>query len=794
MFKSYLIIAIRNLYKNKLYSVINIVGLGTAMAICVVAYVNYQFSQSFNTFHERADEIYMVNAYNFRNERRQDYTGVPTPLAPAIARDIPGVKEYARVWRNSNLMRHGELVFNENLYFVDPDFFEIFTFPMLLGTKDALRDIKSAVITDEIARKYYGDEDPIGKRLLVSPDGEREFEFVVRGVIAKPTINSSIRLTVCLPYEAQVEMYGFEIEEWTDWTGAAFVTLSPAADPARVTEQLQQYVARTNEANPNFGMQGFYLTALPQMGGFLREHGGPFTPAMHIAAIVAPSVTALLVLLLSCFNFINTAVAFAARRLNEIGVRKTMGALRGQLVRQFIGENLVLCLAALLVAAVLAEIFIPAYDNVWPDDQLSLSLNYSENLGLVGFFIGLLLFTGIAAGAYPALYVSSFNPVEIFKGKQKLVGTNPLIRILLTFQLALSMTVVIAAMVFAKNTDFIDALDVGFQKENIITVPVMGEEEYSVLKNVLENHPGIEQIGGSRHVVGYGWYAINAEFGDVSGRVSVFDVGEDYFETQRFRLAEGRSFDKDLPTDVGETILVNQTLAARYGMDPGGEYTMRFNYSDTIPEYRVIGVVEDFHLFGVEIRMRPTVMRFVPRERYRYLVARVRDDSAGEVSTFIEENWKRLFPHRPYDGFWLEETFAESKAINEGIKLVFSYIAVMVLIISSMGIFALVSLNISRRTKEIGIRKALGASVPHICYLIAKEFVVLIAIGGILASALGYFLVQALMSSIWEYYTDFGVMSFVLSVLLVFGVSAVTVGLRVISAAHANPVEALRYE
>jgi ABC-type lipoprotein release transport system permease subunit len=792
MFKSYLIIAFRNLYKNKLYSIINIVGLGTAMALCVVAYVNYQFSESFNNFHERSDEIYMVNAHDIRNDRRQDYINAPTPLAPAIARDIPGVEEYVRIARNGGSLRYGDLVFDESLWYVDPDFFDIFTFPILLGDRHALHDIKSIIVTDEIANKYFGDEDPIGKQILLSPDGENEYEFIVRGVIAKPGTNSSMRLTVCLPYETQAEMYGFEIEEWSDWTSAAFVTVGSAADPARITEQLQQYVGRTNEANPNFQMQGFYLTGLPQLAVFVRENGGPFTGAMHPAAIVAPSITAFLVLLLTCFNFINTAVAFASRRLNEIGVRKTIGALRGQLVRQFIGENLVLCLAALLVAAVLAEIFVPAYDSLWPD--LSLTISYSENLGLVGFLIGLLLFTGIAAGAYPALYISSFNPVEIFKGKQKLVGTNPLIRILLAFQMALSMTVIIAALVFTKNADFIDTLDLGYQKENVVAVPVTGEDEYLVLKNAIESHPGIDKVGGSRHVVGRGWYAINAERGDVSGRVSVFDVGEDYFETMGFRLAEGRSFDKDLPTDVGETILVNQTLAARYGLEPEDQNSMRFSYADTIPEYRVVGVVEDFHLFGVEIRMRPTAMRFVPRERYRYLVARARDESAGEVSTYIEDTWKRLFPHRPYGGLWIEETLAESKQVNDSIRLVFLYIAVMVMIISSMGIFALVSLNISRRTKEIGIRKALGASVPHICYLIAREFIVLIAVGGVLASALGYFLVKALMASIWEYYTDFGVMPFVLAVVLCFCISVLTVGVRVITAANANPVEALRYE
>lgn len=792
MLKSYLTIAIRNLYKNKLYSIINIVGLGTAMAICVVAYVNYQFNQSFNEFHERSDEIYMVNAHDIRNDRRQDYTNVPTPLAPAIARGVAGVEGFVRVARNGGSVRYGELVFEERFYFVESNFFDVFTFPMQLGNKDALRDARSIVINDEIANKYFGDDDPIGKQVLISPDGEKDFEFVVRGVIAKPATNSSLRPAVCLPYEAQVEMYGFEIEKWNDWTSAAFVTVGAAADPARIASQLQQFVARTNEANPNFQMAGFYLTGFAEMADFLRDNGGPFRSSMHPAAIVAPSVCAILVLLLTCFNFINTAVAFAARRLNEIGIRKTVGALRGQLVRQFIGENLMLCLAALLVAAVLAEIFVPAYDSLWP--EISLSISYADNLGLVGFLLGLLAFTGIVAGAYPAMYISSFNPVEIFKGKQKLIGTNPLIRVLLTLQLAFSMTGIIAAFVFAKNAEFINTLDLGYHRENVVAVPVAGESEYTLLKNALDDRPGVESVGGSRNVVALGWYSIAAESGDVNSRISVFDVGEDYFETLGFRLKEGRSFDENRPTDVGETILVNETLAARYGWETTRDRSMRFAFADTVVDYRVVGLVEDFHLSGVEVNMRPTAMRFVSRERYRYLVARTHRESAGDVATYVEDTWKQLFPNRPYGGRWIDESLAESKQVNESIRLVMLYISIMVLIISSMGIFALVSLNISRRTKEIGIRKAVGASVPQICYLIAKEFVVLIGIGGVVASAMAYFLVGALMSSIWDYYTDFGVMPFVLSVLIVFGVSLLTVGIRVISAASANPVEALRYE
>jgi hypothetical protein len=415
-------------------------------------------------------------------------------------------------------------------------------------------------------------------------------------------------------------------------------------------------------------------------------------------------------------------------------------------------------------------------------------------MGLVLFLVGLLLLTGIAAGAYPALYISSFNPVEIFKGKQKLVGTNPLIRVLLTLQLALAMTVIIAAIVFARNAEFIETFDFGYSEDDVYMVRVSGEEQFGLLKTAVANHPGVARVGGSRHSVGEGWYTINAENEGNSTRINVFDVGEDYLETLGFTVRDGRPFDADLATDVLGAIIVNESLVRHYGWESIENKRMRFTYSDTIPEYRVVGTVRNFYPYGVGVRVRPTALRFVDRERYRFLVVRTGGEQPSETAASIEASWKELFPHQPFRGFWLEESFAEASQVNESIRLVFLYIAIMVTVISAMGLFALVSLNISRRTKEIGIRKALGASVAQICFLIAREFIVLLLVAGAIASAMGYYLSKALMGSIWVYYTGFSIEPFVLALVLVILVSAITVGIRVVSAAYANPVEALRYE
>ena len=446
MFKNYLKIALRNLYKNKLYSMINIIGLGVAVGVCVAGYVNYQYSQSFDSFHENAEHIYAINSYNVQNDFRQNWSYIPMPMAPIIKKDIPGIEKLSRISVSGGTLRYGDKVFNESFFLVEKDFFEMFSFPIKWGNKETFNNQNSMVITEEIAGKYFGSDNPVGKQLILSPDGERVFDFIVRGVIQTPPKNSSLPIDIIIPFERFEELSGVNLSDWKSLARATFIQVAAKSSPAKIEGQLQVHTKQTNESNPDWKIQGFYLMPLLQLANSSGElSGGPFRQGMHPAAIVAPSVTALLVLLLACFNFVNTAIAFSSKRLKEIGVRKVMGGLRSQLVKQFLGENLLLCFIALLLGMLLAEIFVPAYDSLWP--ELSLSINYSDNLGLIGFLTGLLLFTALAAGAYPAFYVSAFNPVSIFRGEQKLGGTNQLIRVLLTFQFAISITAIIGSTI-----------------------------------------------------------------------------------------------------------------------------------------------------------------------------------------------------------------------------------------------------------------------------------------------------------------------------------------------------------
>jgi ABC-type antimicrobial peptide transport system permease subunit len=793
MISSYPKVAIRNLYKNKFYAIINIVGLGVAMALCVVGYVNYQFGKSYNSFHENKDSIYLVNSYRVVDGNRQDWSLIPLPMGDAISKEIPGIEKFSRYSQAYGTVRHGDAVFSETISLVDRNFFDMFTFPIIAGSSDMRSDHSGIIITDAKAEKYFGDDNPIGKTLTISTDGENEFHFTVVGIMANPPKNSSIFVRMVVPIERIDDLReDYALTAWDKWSRVTFIQVSDDYAVSGITEKLQPYTDICNEANEDFELNGFFLTSLPDLSSIAHDLRGQYFNNMHPAALMGPTVTAFLVLLLACFNFINTAIAFALRRMREIGIRKTIGGMRGQLVLQFLGENLILCFIAMLLAAILAEVFVPAYDSLWP--ELSLTMNYSENLDLVGFFVGLLIFTAIAAGAYPAFYISNFKPIDILRSKQKIRGSNPLIRVLLTFQLALSMTSIIAAVILNQNADYIRNMDHGFDRENIMVVPIDGENDYTLMRDALIDHQDIASIGVTRHLMGRYYVGSTIKYEDLEKYIHLFQLGENYFETSGLTLLQGRAFDPDLTTDANDAIMVNEKMVSAFGWKEPIGLQVTIIYSDSERVYNVIGVIEDFYPNGINSKIRPTALSLASPDKYNYMTVKCGSNDPIATAAYIEDTWKRVFPNMPYEGMWFEETHADEMEVNNSIRLVFLYIAVMVVIISSMGLFALVSLNISKRTKEIGIRKVLGATISNIGVLVCREFILLIIIGSFLAAAMGYFLVGSLLSSIWDNYVPFSLAPYLIAPILVLVVALMSVSFRVVAAATSNPVETLRYE
>lgn len=792
MLISYIKTAFRVLLKNKLYAIINIIGLSVAIACGIVAYLNYQFSQSFDSYHVNKDRIYRLNSYKIINNQRENWAITPMPLAPALKENISGVEDYTRIRRGTGIFRYDDKVFNEDFHYVDKDFFNIFTFPLKYGTKNNLLSNDGIVITQRIAEKYFGNINPVGKQIAVTVDSE-QISFLIDGVIENPPLNSSLYVSILLPMSRYKDLTGNDPGLWSNWSQTTFLLLKQGYPIANIESRLHNYIQITDKNNTDWHIAGFYLDPLPDVAfhsmGYLR--GNILKPNLHPAAIIGPTVIALLILLLACFNFLNTSIAFSGKRLNEIAVRKVLGVKKFQLVAQFLGESFVLCLMSIIGGIMLSELFVPAYANLWPN--LSFPTNFINDWRVILFLIALLLCITVSSGIYPAIYISRFESINILRNKQKLKGSNPLIRILLVFQFTLSITTIITGFIFYENAGFIKNYDMGFNTKNILIVPVQNRNDYELLKSRISGNPLITEVSSTRNIIGFGYNITEAKLGDLKTQLDYLSVGEDYLESMGLKITQGRSFNKNIETDYSNSLLVNQSFMNKYNWTSINGKTISLTNNNVEKTYHVIGVVKDFNITGVWQKIEPIMLKFSKNDN-KHLVINYAKNESKEVFAYVGKVWKQLFPNLPFDGFFQSVMLDDALLVSDSISTVMFYVALLALIISAMGMFALISLSIAKRTKEIGIRKALGASVWGIGKLVSKEYIIIFIISSVISVFAGYYLAEMFIASIFAYYVEFGILPFLLSILIVLGIAILTIGSQLYKAATSNPVDALRYE
>jgi len=791
MLKNYFKVAYRNLLNNKLYTIINIIGLGVAIAFCIVAYLNHTYNYSFDAFHQNADKIFRIKTVQLINGR-ENYLGiVPRPLPPALVADFSGVEKAVRLTTADVAFRVGEKIFPESVMHADPAFSEMFNFQLKLGDYGALHDKSKIILSAALANKYFGSENPLGKQITLRYSDGKPREVFVGGVAKKIPDNSSIQFEALAAYDILVEVGSDKENDWSDWAHVGFVQLADPAQSTTLQNQLNRYIEAHNSAAPDLPIARFYFDPLRNLAlhAWTEDLDSDILKrAMHPAGMISPSIIGVLLLLMACFNYINTSIAFSSKRLKEIGVRKVIGGGRRQLIVQFMSENLLLCALALVAGIGLAEIFVPAYDALWT--YFELTLDYSQNIGLLIFLAGMLISVGVIAGAYPAFYISRYHPVTILRGKQKFGGASWFTRSLLVFQFTVSMLCVIASIVFIQNADFIRNFDLGYDRNLVIVVPLSDAKYYEPYRNAIAAHPNVISVAGNRQHIGRSWYTRTIESAAQKASADVIAIGPNYLATMKLRLMAGRDFDQNLATDYKETIIVNQKLARSFGWNEPLGQTVTV---DSV-RYSVAGVVEDFHNNGVWSPLKPVIFRLVKPENFRFLTLRARAENLTAMNEFLRQEWQRVAPDVAYAGYYQDEIMAEAITVSENINTMFLYISILAIAISMMGLFALVSLNIARRTKEIGIRKVLGATMLHIMRLVNREFVYLLTAAAFIASIAGYFAVTALIESIYAHHVGFSVIPFVLAGVSVFIIAVVTIGSQVFKVATANPVNALRYE
>lgn len=793
MIKNYLLITLRSMMKNKLFISINILGMAISIASCIVAYFNYDFNRRFDDNHLNAHQIYRINSERVFQNQGRVFGHVPMALGNTIRENIKDIDEVVRYMPGGGNVRIGEELFASDLTFVDPGFFKIFTYEFVEGSGD-ITDKSKICISDEVAAKYFGNEKALGKMITQVLDSGKTREFVVSGVFRKQPSNSSFYAEAFTNFENHFAPPTAQYNE-NSWyyRSTVFVQIKDPARVPTVAKQLQQYTENNNKVREDFIIREYQLMSFVGMAvddSYADTPGTWTRDGSPLAAVVGIGVMGILILLIACFNLTNTSIAISSRRLKEIGIRKVMGSMRKHLISQFIGETMLICLASLVVGVVMAEwLLIPAFNELWP--ELKITTDYIGNPDFSIFMVATLLFTGLLAGSYPAFYISKFEPTSILKGTLKFGGTNYFTRTLLTLQFAISLIGIVCSFAFTDNARYQRDFDLGFDKKGVVFTYVENRSEYETYRNALMENRDILSVAGSQHHLYSNYINDPIKHEDKEIEADIMDVGDDYVKTVGLKVIEGRDFMLDSDTDRKESVIITEGLAGKFGLtDPIGKTIV---WRDTVTYY-IVGVIQDIYNHGLWEEMAPVMLRYGPKNEVSHIIVSAPVEKLADVNKFMEAKWKELFPNKLYNGRFMDEELVEANTVNNNIVKMFVFLGLVALGLSATGLFTLVSLNIIKKMKEIGVRKVLGASMANISRVINMEFAIILLVACVLGGAGGSFLSEMLMSSIWDYYQKATISTMIISAAILLSVCVVSVAYKIYSTVRLNPSHVLRDE
>jgi len=790
MFRNYLKSGFRNLKRHKIYSFINIFGLAVGMACAIIILLWIQDELSYDRFHENANDIYRVVEKWQYSSGEMDYNRVtPGPLAPVLKADYPEIILSTRYFGS---FEKWQLTYDEKSYLspggsVDNDFFSIFTFPFVKGNpQTAFPKPHSMVITEDLAKKLFGDDDPLGEIIHLE---QRTFE--ITGILENIPRNSHLRFDFLIP----CEVFSSYMEAWTNNNCYTYVLLQKNQSHKKLSEK----IAGVIQKNSPTSTETLYLQPLNQIHLYALEGGG------LISYVYIFSALAFFILLIACINFMNLSTARSAKRFKEIGIKKVVGSSRLQLIKQFLSESTLFSLVAFACAVVLVELLLPVINSM-----LGMQLKMHFSGGLFLSLAGIAILTGILSGSYPAFFLSSFHPVAVLKGHLSLTpfrqrGTrkdssgfsrgSTFRRILVVTQFSLSILFIVCASVVYNQLHFIKKRELGFNKEHIVHLRMRGElrQKYEAIKNELLKNSNILNVTvtdrtpvmWSNSTDEVNWEGKRA---DEKIGIGVRMVDYDYLKTFQMEMAQGRFFSKEFPTDATEGYIVNEAAVKAMGMK--SPLDKRFSMWER--DGKIIGVIKDFHTESLHEEIEPFVLLIWP-DWYGWMSVKLKADNISGALGFLENKIKEFVPGYPLEYQFLDEEINNLYKTEQLTGKIIIYITLLALIISCLGLFGLASFTAEQRTKEIGIRKVLGASVSGIVVLLSREFTKWVAIASLIAWPIAYFAMNRWLQN-FVYRTSIGWWSFFLAAALALVIALITVSYQAIKAATSNPVDALKYE
>lgn len=809
MLQNYLKIAFRNLLKFKGYAAVNIFGLAIGIACCLLIVQHLRDELSYDQHHENLDRLYRVGSIFKSSEGDTKTASSPSPLAWELAENYPEVEAAARIMQapniNQYLVKVGDQSFyEENGFLADSTFFRVMTYDFVEGDPNtALNTPYNIVISKAMADKMFGGEKAVGQILKID-DHWGENEFKVTGVFNPNTYPTHIEANFFMNMRSgEVGRYFYALQEWAgNNLFKTYVRLAPNTDPKSLEAKFPALIEE--KAGDRLRTLGFgkehHIEAVKDIylysdASYSPGALGDMTFVYIFAAIAA------FILLIACINFMNLSTAKATIRAQEVGVRKVVGATRAMLSGQFLTEAFLYSGVAILLAYVLAELALPTFNQI---ADKSLSFNLANDSILIVWMVGLLLTTGLLAGSYPALYLSSFSPVKIFKGKiGDRFSARQIRKALVVVQFVVSIALIQGILVIQEQMEYMRDKDLGFNTEAKLVVPLNSSElgeRFELLETEYLNNPNISSVSGATSVPGTTnvddmmVYA-EGKTSEESQYARMYWTDADYLASMGFELLTGRFFDENRLTDTIYTAVINENLANDLGYSAEGAIGRKFfwNWADVSHEHEIIGVVKDFHSNSLREEITNHAFFWEKGLGFQYMVANIStDDIAGTLSS-MEESWKKINPDQPFDHFFLDEKIQQAYLNDRRFAKLIGGFTLLAIFISCLGLFGLAAFAAESRTKEIGVRKVLGASVGGIVTLLSKDFILLVLISLLIASPLSYYFMNGWLQD-FHYQIDMPIWTFVIAGVLAIFVAFFTVSFQSVKAAMVNPVESLKSE
>lgn len=788
LLKNYFKTAARHLGRHKNYLFINLLGLSLALTLSIVAYINWKFNFDFDQFHGEMDKIYRITTIK---SRTLDMYGVcPAPLEDVARSSHPAVVEAISMDARTVNINREENTYADRVHFTSPEFLDWFDFELLSGVAELDRPNR-VLLTEKMAKKYFGSQDPVGETLNFYADDDRRRELVISGVMKDPPLNSSIQFGFLTHPSNQVRANGDSPlpNDWKEWKDATFLVIDQEAAISQIQDELNVHLPAHQKALPRFDSQGFHLEPFKEMAYQGRiDRWEALQESMPSSAIWMNILMALLLLLCACLNFANTTVALSGKRLKEIGVRKVLGGSQGQLIQQLLLESFLISFAALLIALPLANYVLGVYNQLY--SFLDLQLSLLDNWPLFLFLLGTVILATLLAGAYPAFYISSFNPKSVFQGTVKFGGSHWVSKALIGLQVAISLIALIAGFTFARNAHFQQTADLGFERTGVQAVVTADESTFTVLKNELDKDTRILASAGVHSHIGDSCPRFECSINGEKAEVEYMIIGEGYLELMDFRIKQGRGFNYALQSDFESALLVNEKFVADF-LPQGDPIGQRVTFFDTL-SFQIVGIVQNFMQDGFHDPLRPLVFRLGRPNQFEYLALKTTGEDLLAVRSKAEEVWRAQFPMRPFEHYFQDDFWAQSIQLTSNIKWFMLIIALVTFLLTLTGLFALISLNALKLNKEIAIRRLFGANVANLSLLLNKNYLWIIAAGILLGCSLGSWLAFQMLNGIYNIHAGMSVPLLLLAAVSTLVVVLMTLGVKMSQVMKTNPADILR--